>query len=222
MKKIYLLGLILLFVSLIFLPRFFIKVGIVCRSQYGDCPPSVLEKISSQNGKTLFVANRNLKKSLKGDFFVSDFGIQFKLPNILKIDVVAKRPVYAIRSASSEKIALLDKNGKVLYFVVATTLPVLITDQELPKAGEDVSGTLFLASELLSGTYQMYQATKGEVQADTLLVDLPQGVRVLFPLVDGQKDQLLGSLRLIYSNIQKDDKLLYSQIDLRFRNPVLR
>jgi hypothetical protein len=63
----------------------------------------------------------------------------------------------------------------------------------------------------------MYQISKGEIDGNSLVVELPTAVRVIFPL-DGTKDKdvLLGSLRLIYSEVT--DK----EIDLRFKNALLR
>jgi hypothetical protein len=55
-----------------------------------------------------------------------------------------------------------------------------------------------------------------------LLVELPGQIRVIFPL-EGDSDILLGGLRLIYSKIKEDGNLAgYSQIDMRYKNPVLR
>jgi hypothetical protein len=68
----------------------------------------------------------------------------------------------------------------------------------------------------------MYQVRDFTVQDDSLLVELPGQIRVIFPL-DGDSQILLGSLRLIYSKIQNEgNPEKYSQIDLRFKNPVLR
>ena len=51
----------------------------------------------------------------------------------------------------------------------------------------------------------------------TLTVELPTAVRVIFPLEESRdKDVLLGTLRLIYSQVTD------RQIDLRFKNALLR
>ena len=61
----------------------------------------------------------------------------------------------------------------------------------------------------------MYQVNKGEMINSGLVVELPTRVRVILPL-EGSVEILLGSLRLIYSQVT--DK----EIDLRFKNPILR
>jgi hypothetical protein len=69
----------------------------------------------------------------------------------------------------------------------------------------------------------MYQIDTGEVQNDTLLVELPGQIRVILPLEDADSQLLLGSLRLIYSTIEGGtNKNLYKEIDMRYKNPVLR
>jgi hypothetical protein len=68
----------------------------------------------------------------------------------------------------------------------------------------------------------MYQVGQSSIQDGSLLVELPGQIRVIFPL-EGDSEILLGSLRLIYSKVREDGNLAgYSQIDLRFTNPVLR
>jgi hypothetical protein len=69
----------------------------------------------------------------------------------------------------------------------------------------------------------MYQVGLSEMQNGTLLVELPGQIRVILPLEDADSQLLLGSLRLIYSTIQSgENKNLYDEIDMRYKNPVLR
>lgn len=223
MKKILIpSGILLLFLA-IFISRFFIKIKVECRSQYGGCPKEVTDGMLPLNGKSISYAERTLKKELKSNFFISTFSIQFKLPNILRIDLLIKKPVFVLKNSNSGLLALIDADGGVLSYSNQTDLPIVITPEELPKVGEEVKNTDLLALKLMDGVYQMYQTGTGNIEVDTLLVDIPMGVRVIFPLVDADKDLLLGSLRLIYSNIRGgEENAPYSQIDLRYNNPVLR
>lgn len=223
MKKIILPLALFLLVLVIFLPRFFIKIRIDCKTQFGACPPAISDRLTPLNGKTMFSAEREINKNLKSNFLVSGFTIQFKLPNILRVDLIIKKPVFALKNKSSETFALVDKDGYVLNVSGETSLPRVITDGSLPKEGERVNDKDFFALQLTDGVYKMYQIGSSTIEGDTLLVDLTGPIRVLFPLVGADRELLLGSLRLIYSNIQSgENKALYSQIDLRYRNPVLR
>jgi len=222
-KKIILPATFLILLLAIFLPRFFIKVKIDCRTQYGGCPGEVIDQIIPFEGKNMFYANRELKKKLKSNFIISAFSVQFKLPNILRVDLIIKKPIFALRSVTAGTLALVDKEGMILALSEETILPEVSVNGELPGPGERVADTHLLALELMQGVYKMYQTRTSTIEGDTLLVELPGSIRVIFPLVDADREMLLGSLRLIYSGIKSGEGgALYSQIDLRYKNPVLR
>lgn len=223
MKKILTLILGLIILLLILLPQFVIGVNIDCESQYGECPQSVLDKISALNGKKLVSAKKKLNEILKSDFSISTYSYRFKLPNIIHIELLVKKPLFAIKNLSSDVNALVDKDGQVLENVLSSALPTVTTDEALPAIGQKVSDKNLFALNLMSGVYQMYQVGNGKVDGETLLVDLAGPVRVIFPLVDVNRDILLGSLRLIYSNIKgSEGGSLYKEVDMRYKNPVLR
>lgn len=223
MKKIILPVAALAFIALIFAPGFLIKVQVACKSQYGECPPQVVEKIGPVNGKRMYWARRELKKTLESDFLVSAFTIQFKLPNILKVDTVIKKAVFALKDKGSGNIALVDKEGTVLAYAASTVLPMAMVAESLPPIGDLVSGRNLTALILMQGVFKMYQTATGYIEGDTLVVDLPGAIRVIFPLAGFDTDKLLGSVRLIYTNIRDNQQeKTYSEIDLRYRNPVLR
>jgi cell division septal protein FtsQ len=221
-KKIVLPVTFFLIVIAIFLPGFLIKARIDCRSQYGECPQTIIDGIAPLQGKSIFFAQKGLKKYLKSDFLVSGESIQFKLPNILRVDLVVKKPIYALGSSTLPAFDLIDKDGQILAQATSSDLPTVLASIDLLPPGEKVSPTYLLALELTDGVHKMYQVRSSVIEGNTLLVDMPGGVRVIFPLDTVDRDLLLGSLRLIYSNIQKDGVGLYSQIDLRYKNPVLR
>jgi len=221
-KKIIPLIIFVLILLVIFLPRFIINVRIECKSQVGNCPNSVVEKISPLTGKKLSYAKGRLTKTLTTEFLVSDFSIQFKLPNILKVDLIVKKPIYALRG-NDGILVLVDKEGIVIEVATGTNLPMAVTTEDLPKVGERVDGKRLSALKLIDGVSKMYQTGTGNIEGDTLLVELPGPVRVIFPLAGSDVEFLLGSLRLIYTNMQDgESRGLYSQVDLRYRNPVLR
>lgn len=223
MKRLILLITFLVLFLAIFLPRFLINVKIDCRSQFGKCPPEIGDKVALSSGKKMYLAKNELNESLKTDFLVSAYSIHFKLPNILRVDVVVKQPVFALKNKDSAKFAQIDIQGTAISESDRTNLPYVITESTLPKAGEKASDKDFFALKLMDGVYKMFQVRSGVVSNDALLVDIPGGVRVIFPLVDADREILLGSLKLIYSSIRNNENsTLYSEIDLRYKNPVLR
>lgn len=222
MKKIFIYsGLALGFVILVLSP-FFIKVKTVCKSQFGNCPPEIQNIINKSNNKSIFAAKGEIKKNLSGNYLVSDFSFQFKLPNILLVNSIIKKPFAALIDNGSKNAFLIGVDGKILSIAQGTTLPGVFTENIVKKAGENIDTEQMFALKIIAGVFQMFQTRAGTIQNNTLLVELPAGTRVIFPL-EGDTDILLGSLRLIYSRIQSADYAgKYNEIDLRFKNPVLR
>ena len=222
MKKIFTITGLIIFFGLLIVSPLIIKVKIDCQSQYGQCPQQILDKIGQYNGKNIAAAKNGIRKILKSDYLVSDYSIQFKLPNILHAELLVKKATVAIGNNVSGPFILVDKDGLAIDSSPDSALPVITIADSLPKIGQNIGTVNLFALNLARGIYQMYQIRETSIQDGSLLVELPGQIRVIFPL-DGDSDILLGSLRLIYSKIQSDgNSLKYSQIDLRFKNPVLR
>lgn len=212
-------GLVLLILAL---SPFFIKVKIICKSQFGGCPSEIQSITGKSSNKSIFAAKREIKKNLSGNYLVSDYSFQFKLPDILLVNLIVKKPFAAIVDNTSKNAYLVGADGKILSVSGGTTLPAVFTDNINKKPGDNIEGGQLFALKIVSGVFEMYQVRSGILQNNTLLVELPAGTRVIFPL-EGDTDILLGSLRLIYSRIQSADYAgKYKEIDLRFKNPVLR
>jgi hypothetical protein len=221
-KKIFLFICAALVFLILIISPFLIRVSVTCKSQYGECPRQITDKLNSFNGKSLFFAKSGIKKVLKSDFSISDYSVQYKIPNNLHVELLVKKAVVAFKNDKSGSFALVDADGKVLSVVSDSVLPVITVTENLPGEGKDIGTRDRFVLGLAQGINQMYQIDSFMITDEGLLVELPGQIRVIFPL-DGDKDVLLGSLRLIYSKIQEDGNLAgYSQIDLRYKNPVLR
>jgi hypothetical protein len=220
-KKLGIFGMIATVCFVAILP-FLVKVKVDCKSQYGACPQQIKDKLLSLDGQSLFFARKNINNFLKKEFLVSDYSLQFKIPNILHTELLVKKPVIAFKNVKSDSLSLVDGEGKILFTTASSALPVINITTELPKEGENIGNTNLFALNLAMGVYQMYQVRDFLIQESSLLVELPGQFRVIFPL-DGDVRILLGSLSLIYSNIQTEgNPSNFSQVDLRFTNPVLR
>lgn len=204
---------IVLILVLIFAPQFIIRVKTECKSQYGDCPKELGDGVRKSEVGSLYQTRKNIKKYLKNNNSVSNYSTQFKLPNTLVVNLLIKKPIFAIKDNLTNRIFLLDKDGNILSEEKTTLLPTVIQEGQKPNLN---------ALRLMLGVYLMYQTTTGDLQNDSLTVELTPQLKVIFP-VEGENDVLLGSLRLIYEKIQSDPKsAMYKEIDLRFKNPVLR
>jgi hypothetical protein len=213
--------LIFIVVMLAILAPFFIKVKIECRSQFGDCPAEVNSGLGAISYKNLFEARQKTSVYLKKHFLVTDFSFQFKLPDTMLVNIIVKKPYFALKNATSEKLELVDQKGIALGVSGSSSLPTVVTAGPFVKVGAAVNSNDLFALNLVSGVYQMYQVGYGTIENDALAVDMPAGLRVIFPL-EGDSEVLLGSLRLIYTKVTTDYPGLYSQIDMRYKNPVLR
>lgn len=209
-KKFLLPLLVVIFLSLaFFIPPRLIKIAkIECASQYGTCPQELEAGMRKLESGNLAKTKKEIAKVLKGNLLVSDYSIQYMFPDKLKVSILLKKARFAVYNKNSGKYLLVGGNGQVLGSTDSTFLPTVTQSGDIPD---------LLALSLVEGVFAMYQIGKGEVVSDSLVVELPSGKRVIFPLgEDKDKEVLLGGLRLIYSNVQ--DK----EIDLRFKNPVLR
>jgi hypothetical protein len=211
---------------IIFLPRIIVIKHILCQSQYGNCFASLEEKIKKVEGKNLKEAKKEVEDILKSDLSLSDYSVQFKIPDTLKISLLEDKPAFALKSISKNVFGLVNKEGFVLKIEEANTLPYIEVEDSFPDVGEKVSDKELLALKIVSGVFAIDQTDKGKIQNESLLVELKNGIKVIFPL-EGDKDVLLGALRVILNRLNEDEKeskinkVVY-EIDLRFKNPVLR
>lgn len=213
--------LIPMFVVILLIIPLFIRVHTECASQLGSCPDEVNSNLKKTSSKYLFQAEGDISKILKKDYLVLSFSTQFKLPNTLLVNIIVKKPVYALKTTTSSMTELIDQNGTVLEISDVDNLPTVLVDEQPLKPGLSVEGKDLFALKLISGMYQMYQVGYGSISNDSLVVDMPTGVRVTFPL-EGDYNVLLGGLRLIYTKVTTNYLGIYKEIDMRYKNPVLR
>ena len=135
-----------------------------------------------------------------------------------------KKPKYALKA--EDTYALVDKEGLVIKIEKETPLPYIELAGVLPNVGEKVSQENNFALELMYNVYASYQVRGGRLENQSLVVELPQGLKVIFPL-EGEKEVLLGALRVILDRLNESDKdsrigKEITEVDLRFQNPVLK
>lgn len=218
MSKYIILIVILASIGVFFSLLFILKVKTECRTQYGKCPDELVNGMQKLEGGSLYQTKKTISKSLKNNFLVLDFSTQFKFPNILFVNVLIKKPSFMLKNDANQTVAV-SQDGKVLDTQGNASLPTVIVFGNLKKPGQDVEKNQLFALDLVQGINEMYQVNIGKITDDGLVVELPTNFRVLLPL-DGDVQVLLGSLRLVYLKVNNMGK--YNEIDLRFKNPVLR
>jgi hypothetical protein len=210
------------------LPRLIKVKAVSCRSQFGPCSGELNESLTKFQGKNLSEAKRGISELLKSERLVSDFSYQLKLPSTLEVDILQRKASFAIVNPQINTAALLDRDGAVIKLEETTNLPYLETDETPPNLGERVSDEKLFLLNIIYEMFSTYQVKSGKLENGYMQVNLPSGIRVIFP-EHGDKDVLLGSLALILSKLNSEDKDTRienengtSIIDLRFKNPVLK
>lgn len=206
------------------LPRFIRIKRISCKSQYGECSSVLKEKLTKSEGLGYSKAKSTVAASLAEDNTISEFLIQYKIPDKLSVNVLEKKPKYALKN--SDVYALVDKNGIVINILKETPLPFMETANTPANVGDKVNPEELFALEILYAVNFLYQTPKGVIEAKSLNVELPEGIKVIFP-TSGDRQALLGALRLILDRLNaepKDSRIdkEIAVIDLRFQNPVLK
>lgn len=224
-KTLLILLTFVIIVALIFLVPKQIKVGsITCKSQYGPCSEEIVNDLSGFVGSSLYDAKRKLDDVMLNQTLINDYSVQFKLPSVLHVNVVEKKPQFSIYSFENGEYYLTDKDGYIVKIEKQNNLPFIKIQSFSGKPGEKVHDKYIFSLDLTYRLFSSYQIKDTEFSNDTLIAMMPEGIKVIFP-TEGDKDVLMGALSMIMSRLNesvKESKIDISQIDLRFKNPVLK
>lgn len=194
---------------------------IECESQYGKCDEVVTNSLQLTGNYR--DTKKIIEQRLEKDILVNSYLIQYQIPSKLKIDINLKKPKYAIFNSS--KYFLIDKDGLIIEESSETNLPTLNKENVNLVVGEKIEEKDKFALSIINGLTYLYSINSGNIINDELKVTSSEGIIIRFPL-EGDKDVLLGSLRLIFSRLNDETKGIRiedtKEIDLRFKNPVLR
>lgn len=229
---IYLLLIFLLSFSFLVSPRIIKVSKVECYNQYGICPNEFLAKLNPIVGLSIDASKKKVSEEFKEIRLIENYSFRFKLPSTLRIDIILKKPKYAIQNKITNETVTIDDKGIVLEKVETTNLPYILIADKIPPIGGSVESQKIFALELIYGIYYLYQVKEGEVVNSSLEVVIPNSGKIIFPL-EGERDILLGSMKLILSRLNTDTnspkigKSLpagrqVKEIDLRYKNPVIR
>ncbi len=213
---IYILLTFFLLFPFLVLPRI-VKIKVVeCYNQYGLCSNEFLTKVNPVLNDSINIAKKKITEEFNNTKLVEEYSFRFKLPSTLRIDLILKKPKYALYQKNTNEVVILDNKGIVLEKVEKTNLPYVVTGDNFPGIGEVVESKKTFALEIIYGIYYLYQVKSGEIVNDSLEVRIPDAGKIIFPL-SGERDILLGSMKLILARTGK-----FKEIDLRYKNPVVR
>ena len=155
--------------------------------------------------------------------------IQYKIPSTLKVDLSLKKSKYAINS--NNKIYLVENGGLILETVSESSLPTLINNSNNYIIGNSITDEDKFALKIIEKVAFLYSIQSATSDNKELKIITNENKLIHFPLT-GDIDVLVGSLRLIFSRLNDEANGIrmeesvkssdISEIDLRFKNPVLR
>lgn len=224
-KVLFIVLIPLLIVAIYFAYRK-IKINtIICQSQYGPCSESLDNEIDKAQGKNIASSISEVKKTLSQSNEVSQYSVRFNLPSYLKIYIVEKKGEVAITKTGLDNFFILDKDGLIISQVKRTSLPTLVLMDNSNinlKVGERVHGDVLFAEDVARLAFTAYETRSISIYSDRIEFSLKDGRKIIFP-TSGETDVLFGSLELILSRLNNQaQEIRIGEIDLRYKNPVLR
>ncbi len=220
------LSILLIVIFIFFIPTIIKKIikinKIECESQFGVCSDDLGLKLYEFTDYK--IARKGVHELLVKNIQVNSFLIQYRIPNVLKVDVNLKKPKYAIRNANGNYF-LVSRDGVVLNIGNETNLPVLERNEANYNVGDKINDKDRFALEIIEKVAWLYSKNNGAIVGNELKVNLNESVIARFPL-EGDVDLLIGNLRLIFSRLNEGEEGIrmndIREIDLRFKNPILR
>lgn len=214
------------FAFIFFSGRIVIK-NITCKSQYSYCGGYLDGKLSGVGGGNYRIIKRELKRLLDSEGIVQKYNILYRPPDGILVNVVIRKGIVALKTGSEYYV--IDRNGFIISKVKSTNLVYFSADGVKYNVGDRIDDRLLFYSLLVVGTNKMFPMEKAFVdERGDLEIKLRGSLLVLFPK-EGDRDVLLGSLRLIINQLNKDSQNLRIEkdmnsmiLDLRYKNPVIK
>lgn len=213
---IFILFLAVFVMSFLVIPRILPINNVSCSNQYGSCSEELQQDLNKIKGKSLKETKELVAGMMSKNLFVKEYTYKYEIPDKVVVYVIVKKPKFTLQNSKDNSLALIDQDGVVLGYGENPTLPGVVFSGESIAIGESVNAKELFSLNLISSMYYYYQVKKGIMVEDRLEVRMRDSVAVIFPL-EGDRDVLLGSLRVVLSKIEG-----VSIIDLRFKNPVLK
>ncbi len=223
MKRVFFaFGIILVVILLVCV--FVLKVrNTSCSASNLTCPSDISTEVHSFQGRRLFGSQKALRNFLSNKPEVKSFSIYTSPLGDIFINLELRKADIALSPEGSSVFTLYTKEGVVVRESPGTTVPVVILKEQLPP--EAVSFIVQLSWQLTT----ILPVQEMTVEGSSLKVVLRDGRFVHYPL-SGDIDLLLGTTLATFSQLNlTDGKLIIDkkateihEIDLRFKNPVLR
>lgn len=139
--------------------------------------------------------------------------------------LLKKKARSRLASRDFDGFVILDKDGNVISIEKGSSLPIInvANGQDINiKPGSKVPDNLFFAEQIERNVFAAYGIKLAILYTDRIEVKVENGPKVIFP-TSGEVDVLMGSLSLILSHLNNaNSEIRMGEIDLRYKNPVIR
>lgn len=218
MKKIITVVAVLIFIAFCFYIVFIHKIkNIRCESQFGPCSPHISHNFTQATEKGLLKSKSEVRKLLSENSYVGDFAIQYSFPSSLEVRILERKGYVAVANSLDSEYEIWDRSGNILEISTDTVLPKLLLYEPEKLSREQI----LFASDILSVLFRWKDIKVAHVSLEGIKIDLDSSNRLLLPL-EGDKDVLMGSVRYILSWLNTNPQGSRIEIDLRYKNPVIR
>jgi len=222
------IALVIMFWGLTLVPGNITVKSIKCSSQFGSCNRAILEYIKDFEYKDLKSVKKGLDLYLAENALILKYTIQFKFPGEVYVDVIERKPEFAIIRKDFGDIWLVDGDGYVMSKASSSVLPTLELEREPLNQGEFLRQEEIFSLSILKDMYSLYNLNYAKMDSESLEFVIGDNLKVFFPLC-GERSVLIGSLIAILNQLNtgsEESRIEYtgeiSVIDLRFKNPVIR
>ncbi len=220
------LSLVLLAVILFFTPEFIKRniriLNIECTPVESDCYNQLY--LSNYIGRDYLTVKSELTKNLTNNNLVDFFIVQYNIPSTVKVDVVFKKGSINMLVKSGNYL-IIDKNNQVLINNKNDSLPTIINEVREYSINDYLIKDDKFSIELYTKIDTIYKIKEARIYDKYLKLILDTGQVIYFP-TEGDVDVLAGSVRLIFSRLNEGVQGIrmedVREIDLRFKNPILR
>ncbi|KKQ75969.1 MAG: hypothetical protein US96_C0001G0045 [Candidatus Woesebacteria bacterium GW2011_GWB1_38_5b] len=215
---------LVVFLLFFLVPRL-VKINLLdCESQFGPCNEMIISELKKTQGRSYLETHNNISMFFKESVLVSDYSIKFNFPSKFIVHVVEKKPIVSlVKRLDEQTFYFVDSSGLILFTQKGSLLPkIIFPDEYNLEIGKKVGSDLIFASKILQGCFITYGSRLAIATPEFIEVDLPDSVKVRFP-INGDLNLLLGSLNILLSQLnmnQTDSKIKF--IDLRYKNPVIK
>lgn len=225
LKLLLLLIVFVIPLLILYLPNLIVIDEIKCFNQYDKCSPQVNDRINMVNTNKYGMAKRYVEKVLQQDMLVKDYSLHFQFPSTIVINIIERKPKFALSSTDVSGSVTIDEDGYALSIVDTTSLPTLNASGVLPNPGDKVDEETLFGLRIIYNISSIYKINNAELKKDQLNIKLDDGKTIVFPLT-GDMQYLIGAMNMVLlrlNNVSTDTKIVnVNYIDLRYKNPVLK